>query len=101
MNTETLIADAKARFAHNSAKSYLKQKYENKLIFADQGGLWQADVPTITFLSSSTEEFVILSDTFNNLVKVNRQDLLDKLWKIYKEVTEEWYKEWSELEKKR
>jgi hypothetical protein len=27
MDTKTLITDAKARFAHNSAKDYLKEKY--------------------------------------------------------------------------
>ena len=52
MDTKTLIAEAKARFIHNSAKHYLAEKYNAKLIVADQGGLWKADQQTITFLSS-------------------------------------------------
>ena len=43
MDTKTLITEAKARFAHNSAKDYLKEKYDAKLLVAEQGGLWKAD----------------------------------------------------------
>lgn len=101
MDTKSLIAEAKARFAHNSAKDYLKEKYEAKLLVADQGGLWKADQQTIAFLSSSLDEDVVLIDTFENPVKVNRVDLLDKLGSTYYSMMNEWYTEWKELESKR
>lgn len=101
MDTKSLIAEAKARFAHNSAKDYLKEKYEAKLLVADQGGLWKADQQTIAFLSSSLDEDVVLIDTFENPVKVNRVDLLDKLGSTYNSMMNEWYTEWKELESKR
>lgn len=101
MDTKSLIAEAKARFAHNSAKDYLKEKYEAKLLVADQGGLWRADQQTIAFLSSSLDEDVVLIDTFKNPVKVNRVDLLAKLGSTYCSAMDEWYTEWKELESKR
>ena len=101
MDTKSLIAEAKARFAHNSAKDYLKEKYEAKLLVADQGGLWKADQQTIAFLSSSLDEDVVLIDTFENPVKVNRLDLLAKLGSTYRSAMDEWYTEWKELESKR
>lgn len=101
MDTKTLIADAKARFNHNSAKAYLKEKYENKLIIADQGGLWKADQQTISFLNSMTDKSVVLIDTFNNPVQVKREELLMNLQKVYKQTMLEWYNEWQELEGKR
>jgi hypothetical protein len=101
MDTTLLITEAKARFNHNSAKTYLKDKYDSKFIVADQSGLWRANLETINFLNSSTDEQVILIDTFNNPVKVNRISLLYKLADTYKNVMEEWYNEWAELEKKR
>jgi hypothetical protein len=101
MDTKTLINEAKARFNHNSAKAYLKDKYESKLIVADQNGLWSANIATINFLTSSAEDEVILIDNFNNPVKINRQSLLDKLNTVYKAIMEEWYTEWVGLEKKR
>ena len=101
MDTKSLISEAKARFNHNSAKAYLKDKYNSKFIVAELNGLWKANLETINFLNSSSDEEIILIDTLNNPVKVNRQTLLDILNMVYKTTMEEWYIEWTELEKKR
>ena len=101
MDTTLLISEAKARFNHNSAKAYLKDKYDSKFIVADQSGLWRANLETINFLNSSLKENIILIDNFNNPVKVNRIELLEKLNKTYHAVMNEWHEEWAELEKKR
>jgi hypothetical protein len=101
MDTKELIAETKARFIHNSAKSYLKEKYETRLLVAEQGGLWKADINTISFLLNYNLEKVVLIDTFENPVLVNRKELLDKLSDTYNSVMEQWLKEWEELEKKR
>ena len=101
MDTKSLITEAKARFNHNSTKAYLKDKYDSKFIVADQNGLWRANLETINFLTATLNKEVIIIDTFNNPVKVIRQELLDKLNSVYKTTMEEWYAEWVELEKKR
>lgn len=101
MDTNTLLTDIKARFAHNSAKAYLTEKYNAKLIVADQGGLWRADTQTISFLASSIHIHLVMIDTFGNPVKVNRSELLEVLQDTYNKVMEEWHKEWQELETKR
>ncbi len=101
MDTKTLIAEAKARFNHNSAKAYLKDKYDSKLIVAEQGGLWKASVQLITFLSATDDEWVILVDNFDNPVKVDRVILLDKIKDTYSTVMEQWHSEWKTLESKR
>ncbi len=104
MDTKTLIAETKARFIHNSAKHYLSEKYNAKLIVADQGGLWKADQQTITFLFAMPNDWddkVILKDTFDNPVLVDRSELLSKLKEVYNTVMSEWYNEWKELENKR
>ena len=104
MDTKTLITDAKARFAHNSAKDYLKEKYNAKLLVAEQGGLWRADQETISFLSIMINDYddrVVLMDTFQNPVLVDRSELLTKLKDVYRSVMAEWYNEWKDLESKR
>lgn len=101
MDVNQLLADAKARFSHNSAKHYLKEKYSSRLILADQGGLWKADKETIGILNALQDDKVILIDTFENLVEVNRVDLLSKLTTIYNDTMNAWYKEAKELEVKR
>lgn len=101
MDTKTLVAEAKARFNHNSAKDYLREKYEAKLLVADQNGLWRADLLTVAALTALPTDEVVLIDTFNNPVKVNRVDLLRKLTETYNAVMEQWNQEWKELESKR
>ena len=104
MDTKTLITDAKARFNHNSAKAYLAEKYNAKLFIAEQGGLWKADQQTIAFLSIMINDYddrVVIMDTFENPVLVDRCELLSKLKQVYNSVMLEWYNEWKELESKR
>ena len=101
MDTKTLIKDAKARFSHNSAKAYLKEKYSSKLVIAEQGGLWKADAQTIGFLNSFSDETLVVIDTFDNPVKVDRKQLLNSLTETYTNIMTEWNSEWKELERKR
>jgi hypothetical protein len=101
MDTKTLIAESKARFNHNSAKAYLKDKYDSKFIVAEQNGLWRANLETINFLNSTKDKQVVLIDNFNNPVKVDRKALVTKLQETYTSVMNDWYNEWTELENSR
>ena len=101
MDTKLLIAEAKARFNLNSAKAQLKDKYEGKLILADQGGLWKADKETIAFLSSFTCEYLVVIDTFGTPVTINRTALLSLLQDKYIAVMKEWITEYQSIERVR
>lgn len=101
MDVQSLLAESKARFAHNSAKDYLREKYSNKVYIAEQGGLWKADAQTIAVLSTFDADKIILIDTQNNPVEVDREQLLNKLKSLYTDVMTEYHKEWKELENKR
>jgi hypothetical protein len=80
---------------------YLRDKYKSKLIIAEQGGLWLATPELISFLCTSITDEVVIIDTFDNPVKVNRASLREKLVSTYTTVMAEWHAEWLELEKKR
>lgn len=101
MDAKILVAEAKARFNHNSAKAQLQDKYEGKLIVADQGGLWKASPELISFLNAIEDNFVILIDNFDNPLEINRKELLDNLKNTYTKIMRQWYDEWKELETKR
>lgn len=101
MDINKLISETKAKFNYNLAKTYLKEKYQNSLIFADQNGLWKATPELLSRLESSKVETLILIDTYDNPVKVNRESLLQKAHTIYVDATEEYYNEWVELRKQR
>ena len=101
MNTEQLLRDIKARISHTSSKEYLKEKYHSKLIFADQGGLWKASPELLAYLRSEEDELVIILDSYDNPIMVNRIDLYDKMYKVYNDAMGLWYSELKELENKR
>ena len=105
MDTKTLLAEAKARFNHNSAKAYLSEKYSSKLLVAEQGGLWTASPQLISFIIAQSDftidDTVILIDNFGNPVQVKGPALLAVLQTTYNTVMNAWYAEWKELEGKR
>lgn len=102
MDTKKLLSDAKARFSHNSAKQQLKDKYQAKLSVASQGGLWKATPELIAYLSlSDLADTVILLDSYENPILVNREDLHDVLQKTYNETMALWYAEFKEIENNR
>jgi hypothetical protein len=101
MDTKQLLTEVKARFNHNLAKEYLKDKYDSKLIFAEQGGLWKASTDLLTFLNSSTDETLVLLDSYQNPVEITRITLLTKTKEVYNTVMSDWLAEWKQLESKR
>jgi hypothetical protein len=101
MDTKQLLTEVKARFNHNSAKAYLKDKYESKLCVANQGGLWKITPELLVFVGSADSTELILLDSYENPIKVNRLELLTLLRNTYNIVMEQWHNEWSTLEKAR
>jgi len=101
MDTQKLLSDMKARFAHNAAKHALKEKYSSKLIVAEQNGLWRADIQTINFLTATTSKKVVLLDLYENPVEVTVSKLLPILTETYTAVMQEWYTDYKEMESKR
>lgn len=101
MNTEQLLKDVKARFSHNSSKEYLKEKYQAKLIFADQGGLWKITPEFLSFLSIGINKKFVMLDMYENPIKIDSTQLLTKATTIYNEVMEAWHTEYEELKNKR
>lgn len=101
MDIGNLIASARSRFNHNSAKKYLKEKYENKLIIAEQGGLWKITPELIAVLVIYPSKTLILNDMYDNPILINKNAFLSKASSLYDSVMTEYKAEWDELKNKR
>jgi hypothetical protein len=101
MDIGNLIISARTRFNHNSAKKYLKQKYDNKLIIAEQGGLWKITPELIAVLAIYPSKTLILNDIYDNPITVNKNAFLSKASSVYDSVMTEYQKEWEELKNNR
>lgn len=101
MDTKALIREAHARFDHNSAKQLLKEKYQQKLLIANQGGLWKVTPELILFLDNAGSDELIILDSYENPIKVNRQQLLSLVRDSYNEIMTQWHAEFQDLRHKR
>lgn len=101
MDTKSIIAEAKAKFDHNSSKDYLKDKYNAKLLLAEQGGLWKVSPEFISILRNYPYNKVILVDTYDNPIQVDRDILLTAITARYESVMAEYLTEHNQLKKNR
>jgi hypothetical protein len=101
MDTENLIAHARARFEHAAAKRLLKEKYQGKLTFAHAGGMWKADPNMIIYLQLCDLEEVVLIDLYENPVKVNVYNLMTEMRQRWQEQLNAWLVEYEALSKNR
>jgi len=101
MNIENLVAHARARFDHAAAKRILKEKYQAKMVFAYNGGMWRAG-PELhaTLLSCPGTEAVIL-DLYETPVKINTRELFALSQQRWQEQMTAWLVEHEQNSSKR
>lgn len=101
MTTENIVAHARARFDHESAKRILKEKYQARMIFAYNGGMFCAGPELqMTVLTCPDSEAVIL-DLYGNPVKVQTRELLALSQQRWQEQMNAWLVEHEQMSKQR
>jgi len=101
MNTENIVAHARARFDHAAAKLVLKEKYQAKMLFAYNGGMFRATPELLAFVQSWPISELYIADLYDNPIEVDKQVFLVKLQQHYHEQMNAWHVEYTELSNKR
>ena len=102
MNTDALIAHARARFDHAVAKRILKEKYEAKMLFAYRGGMFRAGPELLTLSHACpVEDDIVILDLYENPVKVSVLELQHLAQDRWQEQMNAWLIEFEEASKKR
>ena len=101
MDTDALIAHARARFDHVAAKRVLKEKYQARMLFAYAGGMWQAGPELINILATVPPGDAVLLDLYENPVQVRPEELRGIAMQRWQEQMNAWLVEHDELSKKR
>jgi hypothetical protein len=102
MDTEALVAHARARFDHAAARRVLKEKYEARMVFAYAGGMWRAGPELLTvLLACAQDKDVVILDLYETPVKITVTDLFARAHECWQEQMNAWRVEWDELNKKR
>lgn len=101
MDINTLTSQIRTRFDHAAAKKILKEKYEAKLTFGFNGGMFKSTPEMITFLSLYGDQLIVVLDLYDTPVQVNAEQLKDEMQKRWYEQMNAWLVEWTELQKQR
>ena len=102
MDTEKLVAHARARFDHAAAKRTLKEKYQARMLFAYAGGMWQAGPELLTVLSACPDrESAVLLDLYETPVKVDVRELELAVQQRWQEQMNAWLIEHETLNQNR
>jgi hypothetical protein len=99
MNTDELIRHGRARFEHAAAKKLLREKYQAKLTFVSQGGMWSAGPELLNLLSACADrgDQVVIEDLYKNPVRVNVEQLRELAWQRWQECMNAWLTEFDAL----
>jgi hypothetical protein len=101
MDTENIIKQSRARFDHNQARQVLREKYEAKMLFAYNGGMWRAGPELLMTISVCPDENSVLIDEYGNPVKINTLELELLAQQRWQEQMNGWLNEFQELSRKR
>jgi hypothetical protein len=97
-----IISNIRTRFDHAAAKKTLKEKYQSRMLFPYNGGMWRAgpELNTLIFTCGQTGE-IVLPDVYENPVKVDSSELMKLSQERWHEQMNAWLVEWAEMQKQR
>jgi hypothetical protein len=102
MDIDNLIAHGRSRFDHAAAKRTLKEKYQGKLIFAYNGGMFKAGPELINILKASEgQQGLYILDLYETPVIVDYKELLNLAQTRWQETMKLWFEEHEQLSKNR
>ena len=102
MNENELMSHARARFDHESARRLLREKYQAKMLFAYNGGMWCAGPELLTLLQAIlVEDAVVILDLYETPVQINPNELQYLALGRWQEQMTAWLVEYEEISKKR
>jgi len=101
MNTDNLIAHARARFDHEAARRVLKEKYQARMLFAHAGGMWRAGPELLVLLATVPPGDAVVLDLYETPVQVRPEELRGMAMMRWQEQMNAWLVEHEQLNKKR
>jgi hypothetical protein len=101
MNTEQLIAHSRARFDHLAAKRVLKEKYQARMTFAHNGGMWCAGPELLVMLATVPPGDAVILDLYETPVRINPEELRGMAMTRWQEQMNAWLNEHEEINKQR
>jgi hypothetical protein len=102
MNTDDLVAHARARFDHMAARRVLKEKYSARMLFAYRGGMFRAGPELLTVLHACpVKDDIVILDIYENPVQVDPGELQQLAHDRWQEQMNAWLVEHNQISQQR
>ena len=101
MQPDELKQQAQLAYDREVAKRNIQQQMQSRLTVQCQEGVFVVSPELINFLSNWEDEELVLLDSYENPIKINRQELLYKAKQRYREIMNEWQLAYEEYTKVR
>jgi len=101
MTTDNIIAHARTRFEHATARRVLKEKYQARMMFAYSGGMFCAGPELLNTLMCCPGTESVILDLYGNPVKIITTELFNLAQQRWQEQITALFVEYEELNKKR
>ena len=96
MDTNDLIAHSRARFDHAVAKRILKEKYQARMLFAHNGGMWRAGPELIVLLATVPPGDAVVLDLYETPIQINPEQLRSLAMQLWQEQMNAWLVEFDQ-----
>lgn len=100
MDAQDIVEHARSRLDHAAARRVLREKYEARMIFGHNGGLFRATPEMITFLSLFHDQSIVVKDLHDTPIQVSAAELYELMRSRLQEQMNAWLIEHQALHQK-
>lgn len=101
MDPNEIEKNVRARFDHRLKKLILKEKYQAKLTFAYNGGMFKTSPEMMAFLNLYGDTTIVVSDIYENPIEISAAELCNMMKIRWQEQMNFWLIEHRETQNKR
>jgi hypothetical protein len=94
---DQLVEQIRIATDYQTNKQLLREKIQTDLHFAHNGGLFKATPELIAFLNCYDLYEMVIEDTYQNPVRINREELLELARQHYQMAMNAWHVEHEKL----
>jgi hypothetical protein len=101
MDTNDIIDHARARLEHAATRRVMREKYEARMIFGHNGGMFRATPEMISFLNLYGDQSIVVKDLYDTPVRVDAAQLCELMQLRLQEQMTAWLIEHEDLVRQR
>jgi hypothetical protein len=100
-NLENIVQEIRIATDYQINKRILREKIQTDLQITYNGGLFKVSPEMIAFLNAWDSEELFLEDLYQNPIKIDRKELLNKCCSHYQIVMNTWHIQHEEIRRAR